>query len=66
MSYVSEVKSVAEQILSKLNELDIPKEVIVISENSTGRFEKVICPNCSEEVGINDDLCTCGQRLIRC
>lgn len=66
MSYVSDVKNIAEQILGKLNELDIPKEVIVIMENSTGRLEKVICPNCSEEVGVNDDSCTCGQKLIRC
>ena len=66
MTYVSEVKKVAEQILDKLDELDMPKEVIVITENSTGRLEKIICPNCSEEVGINDELCTCGQKLIRC
>lgn len=65
MSYVGEIKNIATQILDKLNELDMPKEVIVITENSTGRLEKTICPNCSEEVGINDDLCACGQKLIR-
>lgn len=66
MSYVSEVKKVAEQILEKLNELDSQKEVVIMSENSTGRIERIICPTCNEDVGINDTVCSCGQRLVRC
>lgn len=66
MSYVSEIQAIAKQILDKLNDLDTPKEVIVIFENSTGRLEKILCPNCREEVGINDSSCRCGQKLIRC
>lgn len=54
MSYVSEVKSIAIQILDKLNELDTQKEITIISENSTYKLENAISSNCEEEVIVYD------------
>lgn len=60
MSYVSEVNSVARQILDKLDEHD----KAVVSENSTGRAERFLCPYCQNDVGVNDTECSeCYRQL---
>lgn len=39
---------------------------IVVSENSTGRVEKVICSSCNEEAGVNDNKCLyCGSEFMK-
>lgn len=37
---------------------------IIVCENSTGRFERALCPVCSNDVGINETECSeCHTQL---
>lgn len=60
MSYVSEINHVARQILDELNEQDKK----AVSENSTGKVERFLCPYCQNDVGVNDTECSeCHRQL---